>query len=45
MKRTKEYTLLEQELMLQVNERLFQLGLLTKELYEEAKTHIISGRS
>ena len=32
---------LEQELMLLVNERLFQKGLLTVEIYEQAKVAIV----
>ena len=33
---------LRQELMLQVNQRLFEGGCITRELYEEAKIRIVS---
>lgn len=38
-------TSLEKEIMLQVNERLFQQGLLSRELYEAAKVRIVDGHS
>lgn len=41
MNRTSQHSNLEEELMLQINQRLFELGLLTRELYEEAKIQII----
>ena len=45
MNRTSHTPVLKEELMLQINERLFQLGLLTKELYEQAKLQIVSRRT
>lgn len=41
MNRTSQHSNLDEELMLQINQRLFELGLLTRELYEEAKIRII----
>lgn len=45
MSQTGSFSRLEEELMLQINEHLFQRGLLTKELYEQAKIKIVSRRS
>ena len=41
----RELSRLEQELMLQINESLFRQGLLTQELYEQAKIHIVKRNS
>jgi len=45
MNRTSQTSMLKEEVMLQINERLFQLGLLTRELYEQAKIQIVSRRT
>ena len=36
---------LKQELMLQINQRLFDQRLLSRETYEEAKVRIVNGRT
>lgn len=36
---------LKKELMLQINQRLFDQGLLARETYEEAKIRIVNGRT
>lgn len=41
MKDQDRFSGLEKEIMLQVNERLFAQGLLTTEIYEEAKRRIV----
>lgn len=34
--------LLKSEIMLQINQRLFEQGMITRELYEGAKTKLVS---
>lgn len=41
MAKPNRFSELETELMLQINERLFQKGLLTREIYEAAKVKIV----
>ncbi|MGM9618413.1 MAG: hypothetical protein ACI3W8_01040 [Oscillospiraceae bacterium] len=36
---------LKQELMLQINQRIFDQGLLSRETYEEAKVRIVKDRT
>jgi len=40
-KQKQQFSWLEHEIMLQVNESLYQKGVLTKELYEQAKVQIV----